>query len=129
MIIIAIAALVILVLGGACAWLYNKVVQVEKRVNVNLGLSCDYKNDVTRLQNQVDEMNEQVANLIGMAMSDEPEPPSIMMFCDPNSDSCPVPPREKDGGFLEELPAEAEDTSVPEEDVELSNDNASPSTL
>jgi len=135
MIILAFAALVILVLGGACAWLYNKVVQVEKRVNVNLGLSCDYKNDVSRLQTQMDEMNEQVANLIGMAMSEDPEPSSIMMFCDPlNSDSCPLPRREKDGGLLGELPAEPEDTPilgdppVAEEGIEASGESSSPSS-
>lgn len=109
MIILAIAALVVLVLGGACAWLYNKIVQVEKRVNVNLGLSCDYKNDVSRLQTQVEEMNDQVANLIGMAMSEEEVSP-LMMFCDSQSGSCSLPPREKDGGEVEELPPEPTDS-------------------
>lgn len=107
MIVLVVALLIIGALGAACAWLYNRVSQLEKRVDVNLGLSCEYKDDMARLESHLDEVDGHVASLIGMAMQADAanmERESVLMFCDALG-SC-APPRQRDGGEVEEMPPE-----------------------
>lgn len=118
MILIVVALVIIGALAAACAWLYNRVSQVERRLDVGLGLSCDYKNDVARLDSQLDAVEEQVANLIELAMAPSAAPPEaelehspLRLFCDAMG-VCAVPPRQRDGGELEELPPDEPDAAA-----------------
>lgn len=119
MIVLVVALLIIGALGAACAWLYNRVSQLEKRVDVNLGLSCDYRDDMARLESHLDEVDGHVASLIGMAMqadAADAQRDSVLMFCDALG-TCAPPPRQRDGGEVEEMPPDEEGeggTAVPE---------------
>lgn len=115
MIVLVVALLIIGALGAACAWLYNRVSQLEKRVDVNLGLSCDYKDDMARLESHLDEVDGHLASLIGMAMQADAadvERESVLMFCDALG-SCAPPPRQRDGGEVEEMPPDEEAAPEP----------------